>query len=170
MRRLRTQAAGLAANEKPGFRLPANQSAACEAAWDPHEKADMWSAGVIFYILLCGFPPYEAQYNRSEKAPHRNNGRGELDYGATYASILPQCDADGRWAYFPSPYWDRVSREARRLLQTMLCLDPQARASAEVALRDPWYQILRTTDTTDAVNGAGVSASAGGGGQPWRNS
>ena len=26
------------------------------------EKVDMWSAGVICFVLLCGFPPYEAQY------------------------------------------------------------------------------------------------------------
>lgn len=27
------------------------------------KKADMWSAGVILYILICGRPPFEAKSN-----------------------------------------------------------------------------------------------------------
>jgi serine/threonine protein kinase len=36
------------------------------------EKADMWSAGVIFFVLLCGFPPYEAQYFAGRRGEGRS--------------------------------------------------------------------------------------------------
>lgn len=47
---------------------------------------DLWSLGVITYILLCGFPPFYDENN-----------------AALFASIKA-CEYD-----FPSPYWDSVS-------------------------------------------------------------
>jgi hypothetical protein len=66
----------------------------------------MCLAGVIFFVLLCGFPPYEAQYFLDNRVIGRSlvggagagaeGSRGELDTEATLASIVQQCDAHGR--------------------------------------------------------------------------
>ena len=63
-------------------------------------------AGVIFFVLLCGFPPYEAQYFSDNRVIGGNllggagagaaGSRGELDTEATLSSIVQQCDAHGR--------------------------------------------------------------------------
>ncbi|KAJ1493457.1 kinase-like domain-containing protein [Baffinella frigidus] len=65
------------------------------------EKADLWSAGVILFVLLCGFPPYEAVYASD----------GALDTTATLRVVEGQCSR-GSWNVFPSPHWDSVSRNA----------------------------------------------------------
>ncbi|CAJ0927722.1 unnamed protein product [Ranitomeya imitator] len=55
-------------------------------------KVDIWAAGVITYILLCGFPPFR--------------GSGD-DQEVLFDQILMgQVD-------FPSPYWDNVSESAK---------------------------------------------------------
>merc|ERR1711972_881632 len=60
-------------------------------------KADMWSLGVIIYMLLCGFPPFfDAQGNQKR---------------------LYKLIKLGKYR-FPSPYWDYVSENAKDLCAT----------------------------------------------------
>ncbi|KAF5902167.1 serine/threonine-protein kinase DCLK2-like isoform X5, partial [Clarias magur] len=80
-------------------------------------KVDIWAAGVITYILLCGFPPF-----RSE-----NNVQEEL-----FDQIL-QGHVD-----FPSPYWDNITDSAKELIGRMLQVNSQIRYTAEDILRHPW--------------------------------
>ena len=81
------------------------------------EKCDLWSAGVIMYILLCGFPPFG---------------------GNTDKEILHKVSI-GRYS-FPSPEWDSISFEAKDLIEKMMNVNYNARISAKDSLAHPWLQ------------------------------
>jgi serine/threonine protein kinase len=76
---------------------------------------DIWSIGVVAYILLCGFPPF---YDESTPA-------------------LVQQITSGRYE-FPSPWWDPVSDNAKAFVRFLLNTDAASRPSAENALAHPW--------------------------------
>ncbi|XP_039547003.1 serine/threonine-protein kinase DCLK2 isoform X4 [Pimephales promelas] len=83
-------------------------------------KVDIWAAGVITYILLCGFPPF-----RSE-----NNLQDDL-----FDQILV-----GRLE-FPSPFWDNITHSAKELIGHMLQVNVEARYTAEDVLSHPWVTV-----------------------------
>jgi doublecortin-like kinase 1/2 len=83
-------------------------------------KIDVWAAGVILYILLCGYPPFVSQDNDQEK--------------------LFDCILSGQYD-FPDEYWKDVSNLAKELIQNMLQLAPELRFSAEDVLDHPWLSI-----------------------------
>ena len=87
------------------------------------KQVDMWSVGVVAYILLCGFPPFADP-----------NG----DVSRIYARIrVGQFD-------FPSPYWDTVSEQAKDLIRRLLTPDPERRINASAALLHPWIKAVQT--------------------------
>ncbi|CAN0238841.1 unnamed protein product [Pylaiella littoralis] len=79
------------------------------------KEVDMWSVGVIAYILLCGFPPF---YDENSAAMFRAIKAGEYD--------------------FPTPFWDDVEPGAKDMIRCLLVLDPEERYSAEQLLQHPW--------------------------------
>uniref|UniRef100_A0A8C9WTN9 Serine/threonine-protein kinase DCLK2 n=1 Tax=Scleropages formosus TaxID=113540 RepID=A0A8C9WTN9_SCLFO len=80
-------------------------------------KVDIWAAGVITYILLCGFPPFRSENNLQEDL---------------FDQILV-----GRLE-FPSPYWDNITDSAKELIGRMLQVNVEARYTAEEVLSHPW--------------------------------
>eukprot|EP01007_Sphenomonas_quadrangularis_P000961 NODE_182_length_1900_cov_85.023231_g137_i0.p1 GENE.NODE_182_length_1900_cov_85.023231_g137_i0~~NODE_182_length_1900_cov_85.023231_g137_i0.p1 ORF type:complete len:331 (+),score=59.30 NODE_182_length_1900_cov_85.023231_g137_i0:60-1052(+) len=76
---------------------------------------DMWSVGVILYVLLCGFCPFY-----DENTP------------ALFQAIIA-----GSYS-FPSPYWDPISDDAKDLIQRLLVTDPKKRLTPQQALEHPW--------------------------------
>uniref|UniRef100_A0A673LWG5 non-specific serine/threonine protein kinase n=1 Tax=Sinocyclocheilus rhinocerous TaxID=307959 RepID=A0A673LWG5_9TELE len=83
-------------------------------------KVDIWAAGVITYILLCGFPPFRSEKNQQEEL---------------FEQILL-----GRLE-FPSPYWDNISLSAKDLIGKMLQVSVGARYTADEVLEHPWVTI-----------------------------
>ncbi|KAL1265551.1 hypothetical protein QQF64_003578 [Cirrhinus molitorella] len=79
-------------------------------------EVDMWSVGVILYILLCGFEPFF-------------DPRGDQ---YMYSRIL-NCDYE-----FVSPWWDEVSLNAKDLVSKLIVLDPHKRLTVKQALEHPW--------------------------------
>lgn len=82
-------------------------------------KVDTWAAGVISYIMLCGFPPF-----RSTK--RKQSELFDLIQSGLYEFI--------------SPYWDDVSDEAKDFVSCLLVVGTQKRYSAEQALNHHWVK------------------------------
>uniref|UniRef100_A0A671TNK8 Serine/threonine-protein kinase DCLK2 n=1 Tax=Sparus aurata TaxID=8175 RepID=A0A671TNK8_SPAAU len=80
-------------------------------------KVDIWAAGVITYILLCGFPPFRSENNVQEELFDQIL-RGKLE--------------------FPSPDWDAISLPAKMLISQMLQVNVDTRFTAEEVLSHPW--------------------------------
>merc|ERR1712000_5931 len=79
------------------------------------KEVDLWSIGVITYILLCGFPPF---YN--EHLP------------VLFEAIM-QADYD-----YPEDYWDEISDTAKNFIDRLLVVDPTKRMTTGEALAHPW--------------------------------
>uniref|UniRef100_A0A7S0VHK2 Protein kinase domain-containing protein n=1 Tax=Hemiselmis tepida TaxID=464990 RepID=A0A7S0VHK2_9CRYP len=93
-------------------------------------EVDVWSIGVILYILLCGFPPFYDENN----------------------AVLFQQIKKGDYS-FPSPYWDDVSDGAKDLVRKILQVDPKKRLTVKTCLEHPWLT-SRDGANTAALAGA----------------
>ena len=78
-------------------------------------QADMWSLGVITYILLGGYPPF---IEDNQKKLFHKIRKGEFE--------------------FHPKYWGNMSKEAKELISSMLTVDPSKRITAEGALNSSW--------------------------------
>ncbi|XP_045567540.1 LOW QUALITY PROTEIN: serine/threonine-protein kinase DCLK2 [Salmo salar] len=103
-------------------------------------KVDIWAAGVIAYILLCGFPPFRSENNIQEELFDQIL-RGKLE--------------------FPSPDWDTVSLPAKMLIGEMLQVNADIRYSAEEVLSHPWVTDEATLESrnvnTETLSSATVT-------------
>lgn len=81
------------------------------------QSSDMWSCGVIMYVLLCGYPPF---------------------HGDTDAEVLKKV-RQGNFT-FKFSHWKHVTEDAKDLIRCMLKMDPSQRFTAEQALKHPWIQ------------------------------
>ncbi|CAN1235398.1 Calcium-dependent protein kinase 11 [Linum perenne] len=78
-------------------------------------EIDVWSAGIILYILLCGVPPFWAE---TESGIFRQILHGKID--------------------FVSEPWPNISDSAKELIRSMLEKDPKKRITAHEVLCHPW--------------------------------
>ncbi|KAJ0657368.1 putative protein kinase CAMK-CDPK family [Helianthus annuus] len=81
------------------------------------KECDVWSAGVIIYILLCGVPPF---WDETEEGVYEQILHGVLD--------------------LESEPWPSISESAKDLIRGMLERDVTKRMTAHAVLNHPWIQ------------------------------
>jgi len=85
-------------------------------AQKPYGKSvDVWSIGVISYILLCGYPPF---YDENDANLFAQILKGEFE--------------------FDSPYWDDISDPAKEFIRQLMCVDVEKRLTCDESLKHAW--------------------------------
>merc|ERR1719271_1011667 len=84
-----------------------------------NEKCDVWSIGVIIYILLCGAPPF---FGDSDAEVLKKVKKGKFD--------------------FDMEAWRDVSDDAKDLIKQFLVLKAESRITVKAALEHPWVERL----------------------------
>jgi calcium-dependent protein kinase len=80
------------------------------------EKCDIWSCGIIMYILLCGGPPFNGSNNNE-----------------IFSAILEET------LVFKGEIWRYISDEAMKLIKNMLQKKPEKRLTASEILQSKWF-------------------------------
>ncbi|KAG9145100.1 hypothetical protein Leryth_008903 [Lithospermum erythrorhizon] len=113
---------GLATYIKPGQKLNVTVGSPFYIAPEVlsggyNQAADIWSAGVILYILLSGMPPF---------------------WGKTKSEIFDA--VRGAKLRFHPHLWDHISASAKDLITKMICVDPSKRFTATEVLGHTWMK------------------------------
>lgn len=93
-----------------------------------NHMCDMWSAGCILYVLLCGYPPFF----------------GDDDREIIEAVRVGEFDFDGE-------EWEDVSTEAKDLISRLIC-KPEIRLTASESLKHPWIKTLAKNSKKEKLN------------------
>jgi len=93
------------------------------------QKCDIWSCGVIAFVCLGGYAPFE--------------GEDEVE---TAESIL---DSEHTGVVFDDPVWDDFSDEALDFIQYLMTYNEAERPTAEIALQHPWFQMGKRLSLED---------------------
>ena len=80
-------------------------------------RCDYWSLGVVMFTLLGGYPPFFGENNK------------EIFKKVMEAKLL-----------FDAPIWQRVTKQAKDLIQKLIVKQPENRLTAAQALQHPWFQ------------------------------
>lgn len=96
------------------------------------EKCDIWSTGILLYIILCGQPPFTS---------------------STEAKLL-QTILKGPTITFAEPQWGSITPKAKSIIHLMLEYDDMKRPSAEDLLKIDWIRGLEEDCPLEAIGKA----------------
>ena len=94
-----------------------------------NEKCDVWSCGVIMYILLSARPPFGGE-DDNEIMERVASGKYDLE----------------------SPPFNKLSKSSIDLIKRLLTMDPEQRISAEQALNHPWFKEFKSQEIYNRIN------------------
>lgn len=122
----------------------------------PYGKpVDMWSIGVLMYVLLCGYLPFQhnagkkdAQSTPKDDAEPENTVKvrrtrsenqltNTLPQYANSEKVVKLLTKLGKFE-FHEEYWAEISSEAKDLISSLLVVDMDKRLNVEEALHHPW--------------------------------
>jgi serine/threonine protein kinase len=81
-------------------------------------NVDMWSLGVLVFVMLAGYMPFSGKTEMQE-----------------IRAIL-----GGQYKFDPRRGWDKISASAKNFISNLLLQDPDARFTAAQALQHPWIR------------------------------
>jgi len=93
------------------------------------KSCDIWSLGVIMYILLCGFPPFYS------------------NHGLPISPGMKRRIRSGQYE-FPNPEWQNVSNDAKDLIKGCLKTNPEERLTIDQVIKNKWisqYNVVPCT-------------------------
>eukprot|EP00928_Gymnodinium_smaydae_P095469 TRINITY_DN8222_c0_g1_i1.p1 TRINITY_DN8222_c0_g1~~TRINITY_DN8222_c0_g1_i1.p1 ORF type:complete len:399 (+),score=133.59 TRINITY_DN8222_c0_g1_i1:92-1198(+) len=96
------------------------------------EKCDVWSCGVICYILMSGYPPF---YGDDDKKILKMVRAGDVD--------------------FPSPDWDGIQSKTKKFILSMLTKDYTKRPSFDELLENEWIKQQNSDDKGSVIPNLG---------------
>ncbi|XP_049554592.1 MAP kinase-activated protein kinase 5 isoform X10 [Orcinus orca] len=94
------------------------------------QSCDLWSLGVIIYVMLCGYPPF---YSRHHSRTIPKDMRRKIMTGSFE---------------FPEEEWSQISEMAKDVVRKLLKVKPEERLTIEGVLDHPW---LNSTEALDNV-------------------
>uniref|UniRef100_A0A8C1RCI7 MAP kinase-activated protein kinase 5 n=1 Tax=Cyprinus carpio TaxID=7962 RepID=A0A8C1RCI7_CYPCA len=95
-----------------------------------NKSCDLWSLGVIVYVMLCGYPPFYSKHHSRTipKDMRKKIMTGSFD--------------------FPEEEWSQISEMAKDIVRKLLKVKPEERLNIEEVLAHPW---LNCTEALDNV-------------------
>ena len=95
-----------------------------------NKKCDLWSLGIIMYIILCGYVPFSGKCGS-------NCGWDKGENCPDCQELLFDSIKEGQ-VEFHEQYWSEISDEAKDLISRLLVKDAEVRLDSEQVLAHPW--------------------------------
>lgn len=88
---------------------------------------DLWSVGVILYVILGAYHPFDPDGDATDDQLWDNICKGEFD--------------------FDDPAWETISAQAKDLIKRLIVVDAKKRYTTQDLLSHPWYVYIFSTFT-----------------------
>jgi MAP kinase interacting serine/threonine kinase len=95
------------------------------------KRCDMWSLGVIVYIMLCGYPPFYGECDRQNCGWDQGEPCTDCQDNLFHRIQAGEFD-------FPEEEWGSISMEAKDLICHLLVKNVRQRYTADDVLKHPW--------------------------------